>query len=85
MDPSRPASNPRRLELAPAAECGAKGALVVEAGTVKRRNVNLDERVDDKIVVLQGVEEGEKIIVRGLQQVRPGQPVKIRQMPPYES
>lgn len=54
--------------------------LVVESGTVQRRNVVLDERVDDKIVVLQGLEEGEQVIVRGLQQVRPGQPVKTQQM-----
>jgi membrane fusion protein (multidrug efflux system) len=59
--------------------------LVVEGGTVQRRNVVLDERVEDRIVVLQGVEEGEQVIVRGLQQVRPGQPVTVRQMPPAEA
>jgi membrane fusion protein (multidrug efflux system) len=59
--------------------------LVVEGGVVKRRNVVLDERVDDKIVVLQGVEEGEKVIVRGLQQVRPGQPVTTQHMPAFEA
>jgi len=59
--------------------------LVVEGGTVQRRNVVLDERVEDRIVVLQGVEEGEQVIVRGLQQVRPGQPVRVRQMPPAEA
>ena len=59
--------------------------LVVEAGVVKRRNVVLDERVDDKIVVQQGLDEGEQVIVRGLQQVRPGQPVKTQQMPAFES
>lgn len=58
--------------------------LVVEGGIVKRRNVVLDERVDDKIVALQGVEEGEQVIVRGLQQVRPGQPVTTKIMPPFE-
>jgi membrane fusion protein (multidrug efflux system) len=57
--------------------------LIVEAGIVQRRNVVLDERVDDKIVVLQGLEEGEQVIVRGLQQVRPGQPVKMQQMPAF--
>ncbi len=57
--------------------------LVVEAGVVRRRNVVLDERVDDRIVVLSGVEEGEQVIVRGLQQVRPGQPVTSKMMPPY--
>jgi membrane fusion protein (multidrug efflux system) len=55
--------------------------LVVEGGIVQRRNVVLDERVDDKIVALQGVDEGDQVIVRGLQQVRPGQPVTTRLMP----
>jgi membrane fusion protein (multidrug efflux system) len=59
--------------------------LVVEGGIVQRRNVVLDERVEDKIVVLQGVERGEQVIVRGLQQVRPGQPVNIRTKPPSEA
>jgi membrane fusion protein (multidrug efflux system) len=58
--------------------------LLVENGIVQRRNVVLDERVDDQIVVLQGLEEGEMVIVRGLQQVRPGQPVKMQQMPAFE-
>ncbi len=59
--------------------------LEVEGGIVQRRNVVLDERVEDRIVVLQGVEQGDQVIVRGLQQVRPGQPVKLRQMPPSEA
>ncbi|MEP5763745.1 MAG: efflux RND transporter periplasmic adaptor subunit [Halieaceae bacterium] len=49
--------------------------LIVNSGIVDRRNVVLDERVDDMVVVRQGVEEGDMVIVRGLQQVRPGQPV----------
>lgn len=57
--------------------------LVVQGDVVQRRNVVLDERVDDKIVVLQGVDEGELVIVRGLQQVRPGQPVTTKQMPAF--
>ena len=59
--------------------------LVVEGGTVQRRNVILDQRVEDKIVVLQGVDEGEQVIVRGLQQVRPGQPVRTRHISPTEA
>ena len=55
--------------------------LVVEHDMVARRNVVLDERVDDRVVVRQGVQEDELVIVRGLQQVRPGQPVTTRPMP----
>jgi membrane fusion protein (multidrug efflux system) len=55
--------------------------LVVVGGVVQRHNVVLGERVDEYVVVTQGLEEGEQIIVRGLQQVRPGQPVTVRAMP----
>ncbi len=57
--------------------------LVVKGGLVERRNVVLDQRVDDKILVRQGVEEGEQVIVRGLQQVRPGQPVSTKPLPAF--
>jgi membrane fusion protein (multidrug efflux system) len=58
--------------------------LVVDNGVVQRRNVVLDERVEDKVVARQGVEEGEQVIVRGLQQVRPGQSVTTRPLPKTE-
>jgi membrane fusion protein (multidrug efflux system) len=58
--------------------------LIVENGLVQRRNVILDERVDDRVVALQGVEEDDLVIVRGLQQVRPGQPVTTKPMPKAE-
>jgi membrane fusion protein (multidrug efflux system) len=56
-------------------------ALIVEGGTVQRRNVILDERVDTKVVVQHGLQEGDQVIVRGLQQVRPGQSVSTKAMP----
>lgn len=55
--------------------------LIVENGLVQRRNVILDERIDDRVVTQQGVEEGDLVIVRGLQQVRPGQAVTTKPMP----
>ena len=55
--------------------------LVVDAGqVVRRRNVKLDNRVDDKVIVQAGVEAGEQVIVRGLQQVRPGQTVTSKSL-----
>ena len=33
-------------------------------------------------VVKQGLDEGDQVVVRGLQQVRPGMPVKTRTLPP---
>ena len=56
--------------------------LVVDAGsTVVRRNVELGNRLDDMVRVKRGVEEGDRVIVRGLQQVRPGMPVKAQNLP----
>ena len=56
--------------------------LMVDSGsTVVRRNVELGDRFDDKVLVNRGVEEGDRVIVRGLQQVRPGMPVQVRTLP----
>lgn len=52
--------------------------IVDDAGTVVRRNVELGARREDKVLVEQGVTVGEQVIVRGLQQVRPGMVVKIK-------
>tara|TARA_R110002110_G_scaffold199015_1_gene409700 strand:+ start:11370 stop:12503 length:1134 start_codon:yes stop_codon:yes gene_type:complete len=52
--------------------------LVVDAAsTVVRHNVELGDRFDDLVIVKEGVEEGDRVIVRGLQQVRPGMPVEV--------
>lgn len=47
-------------------------------GAVVRRNVELGERREDKVLVKQGVTAGEQVIVRGLQQVRPGMVVTTK-------
>lgn len=56
-------------------------ALAVDSsGTVGRRNVVLGDRVADKVVVKQGLREGDNVIVRGLQRVRDGQQVSAKHM-----
>jgi len=53
--------------------------LTVDSGsTIARRNVELGDRQDDLVLVKQGVDEGDLVVVRGLQQVRPGMPVRTR-------
>ena len=59
--------------------------LVDGSNTVVRRNVDLGDRFDDMVLVNRGVDEGDRIIVRGLQQVRPGMPVQVRAMPEPEA
>ena len=41
----------------------------------------LANRIDDKVMVIKGVDEGEEVIVRGLQQVRPGLTVNRQTLP----
>jgi membrane fusion protein, multidrug efflux system len=56
---------------------GAKSVLVVGADDkVALRSVSLNERVGDLIIVTRGLEPGERVIVEGLQKVRPGMQVK---------
>lgn len=53
--------------------------LVVDSNSmVQRRNVELANRIDLDVLVVKGLEEGEHVIVRGLQQVRPGMHVDAR-------
>ncbi len=47
--------------------------LIVDGdGRVKSRPVRTGQRVNDGIVILDGLEEGETLIVEGIQKVRPG-------------
>ena len=56
--------------------------LVVDGSNqVVRHNVELGDRFDHLVLVHKGVKKGDRVIVQGLQQVRPGMPVKIRTMP----
>jgi membrane fusion protein, multidrug efflux system len=56
---------------------GAKSVLVVGADDkVAQRTVTLNERIGDLIIVTRGVEAGERVIVEGIQKVKPGMQVK---------
>jgi membrane fusion protein (multidrug efflux system) len=43
---------------------------------VALRSVTLDERIGDLYIVTAGLKRGERVIVEGLQKVRPGMQVK---------
>jgi membrane fusion protein, multidrug efflux system len=63
-----------------AVQADQQGTFVLVVGadsTVIRHNVELGERFDDLVLVKAGVDEGDRVIVRGLQQVRPGMPVEV--------
>lgn len=58
--------------------------LVVEQGIVVRKDVVLGDRMNSKVIIESGVTAGADVIIRGLQQVRPGMPVKVRSLTPEE-
>ena len=64
-------------QLAVQEQQGAKTVLVVGDGDkVALRSVTLDERIGDLYIVTAGLKRGERVIVEGLQKVRPGMQVK---------
>ena len=53
-------------------------AVVTEANTIDMRTVKVGERVGTLWVIEEGVHPGERVVVEGLQKVRPGMPVHPR-------
>jgi membrane fusion protein (multidrug efflux system) len=52
-------------------------AFIVDAGgKVQQRTLGLDRAVDDKWLVSTGLQQGDRVIVEGMQKVRPGASVK---------
>ena len=65
-------------QLAVQEQQGAKVVYVVEAeDKVAFRPVSLGERVDDFYIVTKGLKPGERVIVEGVQKVRPGMQVRV--------
>jgi membrane fusion protein (multidrug efflux system) len=65
---------------------GSATALVVGAdGKVEKRSVELDRALGDEWVVTKGLAAGDRLIVAGLQRVKPGMEVSARpQVPAHE-
>ncbi len=59
-------------------QLGSYVLAISPESTVERRNVTLGIRVDDKVLVQGDISADDRVIVRGLQQVRPGMPVQVR-------
>lgn len=52
---------------------GAKTVMVVDnQNTVSIRSVRLGDKADKEVIVLEGLNPGERVIVEGMQKVRPG-------------
>ena len=53
-------------------------ALVADAkDQVEMRMITIDRAIGDKWLVTSGLAPGDRVIVEGLQRVRPGSPVKV--------
>ena len=61
---------------------GAKTVLVVDAeNKVSVRTITVGDRSDNNFIVLDGLSAGERVIVEGMQKVRPGSQVKPTDAP----
>jgi RND family efflux transporter MFP subunit len=73
-------------QLAVQEQQGARTVLVVEDGDkVGLRTVTVSERIGDFYIVTAGVKPGERVIVEGVQRVRPGMQVKPGTKPPAKT
>jgi membrane fusion protein, multidrug efflux system len=56
---------------------GAKTVMVVDAqNKVQLRTIRVGDKADNDIIVLEGLNPGEKVIVEGMQKARPGSEVR---------
>jgi membrane fusion protein, multidrug efflux system len=61
---------------------GAKTVLVVDAqNKVQLRTIKVGDKSDNYIIVLEGLNSGERVIVEGIQKARPGTEVKPSNAP----
>lgn len=59
--------------------------LIVDGeGRVESRPIKTGDRIETGVVVLEGLQEGETLIVEGIQKVRPGAEVKVSYRTPAE-
>ena len=76
-----PASAPRKLlsvsKDAINRSAGGTSVFVIEAGQAKIRPVQLGAALGNRFEVLRGLREGELVVVRGNERLRPNQPVRI--------
>jgi len=68
---------------------GAKGetsAMVLGADNlVEMRSVRVSQTIGDQWLVEEGLAAGDRVIVEGLQKIRPGMPARVAEAPPIEA
>ncbi|TCD24548.1 efflux RND transporter periplasmic adaptor subunit [Pseudomonas sp. IC_126] len=68
-------------DVAVGTDLGKKFVLVLEDGKVNYRSIELGPKLEGLRIVRSGLNEGETIVVNGLQRVRPGSPVTPETVP----
>jgi len=58
-------------------QMGEYFVYTVQGDTARQRRVELGERLGGKVIVLGGLEAGERIVVEGIQKLREGTPVRV--------
>jgi len=58
---------------------GAHVYVLGEGDVVERRRVTVGQRRSGEAEILDGLAAGERVVVRGVQKVREGQPVRVRE------
>lgn len=58
-------------------QMGEYFVYIAEGDTARQRRVDLGARLGEKVIVLTGLEAGEKIVVEGIQKLREGTAIKI--------
>jgi membrane fusion protein (multidrug efflux system) len=72
-------------ERAVAEQMGEYYTYVVRGDSVEQRKVMLGTRVKDKVVVREGLQAGENIVVEGTQRLRPGVKIQLASSQPNAS
>lgn len=64
---------------------GTSAMVVTGEGTVAQRSVQVSRTIGDKWLVEGGLEAGDRVIVEGLQKIRPGAPVQAAEAQPAKT
>jgi membrane fusion protein, multidrug efflux system len=58
--------------------------IVDEAGAAQMRMLTIDRAVGDKWLISSGLKAGDRVIVKGIQRIRPGMPVSVAEADPVK-
>lgn len=62
-------------------QAGAFVMVVAQDRKIEMRRIRTGQSVEDSVVVEQGLQAGDQVVVEGAQKVRPGQEVQVGEMP----